>query len=110
MIVLSAEGLSAFQVGRQGRGGREFILLVKINDRIVQASDSTTQTVHLDALTLGPVVCRLVIVAGEGETATVAFSTTERPLIRSNHPEATPDVLGKAEEINLWMTAATRRA
>ena len=59
-------------------GEGEFILLVKINDRIVQASDSTTQTVHLGRSCTWSVVCRLVMVAGEGETTTVAFSTTER--------------------------------
>ena len=85
MIVLSAEGLSAFQVCREGREGLQPL--------------GQDQRPHCPAS-----------VAGEGETTTVALSTTERPLIRSDHPEATPDVLGKPEEINMWMTAATRRA
>ena len=69
--MLSAEGLSAFQVCR-GEGIHPLG-----QDQRAHCSDGTTHTVHLDALPWS-VVCRLVMVAGEGETTTVAFSTTER--------------------------------
>jgi hypothetical protein len=108
MIALSAEGLSAFQVCREGREGihplgqeqRPHCPGLRQHNPYCASRRSCTWSV----------VCRLVMVAGEGETTTVPFSTTER----QPHPQQPSRGDAKhpreAEKINQWMTEPTRRA